>query len=165
MSAPTLARCIVSDRVLDEIVNAANRMPDIQFHITGNLKHSRSNWTGSPPNNVRFTGWITETEYGELLRAADVVMCLTTHDHTMQRGAYEAMALGKPLITSNWGVLRETFNDGTIHVDNTADDIARSVREAVTNRTEMRHRMQNLARERRLVFQSNLNRLQNVLGQ
>ena len=152
------------DEPLDEVMKAAAKLPAVHFHVTGNLKHSRSTWTESPPGNVRFTGWVTDTEYAELLRAADVIMCLTTHDHTMQRGAYEAMALGKPLITSNWEILRETFSAGTIHVDNTADDITSAIAEAVANQAQMHSGMRELATRRLGIFQSNLNRLQEILS-
>lgn len=151
------------DEPLDEVLKAAENLPDIQFHITGDLKHSRNKWTVSPPDNVQFTGWLSERDYAALLRSANVVICLTTQDHTMQRGAYEAMALEKPLITSNWGVLRETFYQGTLHVDNTANQITEAVRHTVNNHSEMQRKMRRLAEERRAVFQQNLQLLRDTL--
>jgi hypothetical protein len=50
-------------------------------------------------------------------------MVLTRQDHTMQLGGYEAIAVEKPLITSNWNVLKQYFFKGTLHTDNTPDDI------------------------------------------
>jgi len=64
--------------------------------------------------------------YG-LLEAAQVVMSLTTENHTIQSGASEALWLGRPIITSDWPLLREYFNKGTIHVDNTAQSIYQAV--------------------------------------
>ena len=90
-------------------------------------------------------------------------MCLTTHDHTMQRGAYEAMVLEKPLITSDWNVLRETFYRGTIHVDNTAEEIAKAVRQAMKNQTDMKKNMRCLNMERRTIFQNKLQILRESL--
>lgn len=148
------------DEPLDEILSAAKALPTVKFHITGNLQHSRNVCLQSPPSNARFTGWISDDSYADLLRSANVVMCLTTHDHTMQRGAYEAMALEKPLITSDWGLLREIFHDGTIHVDNSADAIAQAVTRALTERETMEVGMRRLAQERSLVFKRNLELLQ-----
>jgi glycosyltransferase involved in cell wall biosynthesis len=153
------------DEPLDEILKAAKKLPEIEFHITGNLSHSRRELTESPPSNVRFTGWLSETDYAALLRTVDVVMCLTTHDHTMQRGAYEAMALGKPLITSDWCLLRETFNDGTIHVNNSADDIGRAITVAIENRSELSIGMGRLAGKRLHVFERNLQLLKDMFVQ
>ena len=116
------------------------------------------------PENARFTGWLTEEGYAGLLRACDAVMCLTTHDHTMQRGAYEAMALHKPLITSDWQILRSTFSNGTVHVDNSVAAICDGVRTVVENGPEMIEQMSNLAEERRKAFDENLMQLETQIS-
>jgi hypothetical protein len=54
-------------------------------------------------------------------------------DHTMQRGACEALSLGRPIITSDWPLLRSYFAAGTVHVDNTAPGIASGVRRLVSD--------------------------------
>jgi hypothetical protein len=36
--------------------------------------------------------------------------------------------LGKPIITSDWPVLRDYFNKGTVHVDNTSEGIQAGIR-------------------------------------
>jgi glycosyltransferase involved in cell wall biosynthesis len=91
---------------------------------------------------VRLTGFLDEPTYNALLAHADVVMCLTTRDHTMQNGAAEALYLGTPIITSDWPILREYFSRGTIHVDNSAEAIAEAVRrmqqDGSTYRSEVR---------------------------
>lgn len=152
------------DEPLDEILLAASLMPNVQFHITGNLKHSRNQWSESSPPNAHFTGWISEESYAALLRSVDVVMCLTTHDHTMQRGAYEAMALKKPLITSDWRLLRDTFHEGTIHVDNTAHTIAAAVERAIANISEMSRAMRHLGQHRHSIFRRNLQLLRETVN-
>ena len=53
------------------------------------------------PDNVRLTGFLPDSDYVGLILASDAVIALTTMDHTMQRGAYEAVYLGRPVITSN----------------------------------------------------------------
>ena len=52
---------------------------------------------------------------------------LATRDHTMLRGAYEAVYYGTSIIISDWPILRETFDDGTIHVDNRVPTIVEAV--------------------------------------
>jgi glycosyltransferase involved in cell wall biosynthesis len=59
-------------------------------------------------------------------------MTLTTRDHTMLRAAYEAVYQGTPVIVSNWTLLREAFDEGALHVDNTAAGIADAVRSVVS---------------------------------
>ena len=54
-------------------------------------------------------------------------MTLTTRDHTMLRGAYEAIYQGTPVIVSDWALLRESFPEGAAHVENTAKAIVRGI--------------------------------------
>jgi glycosyltransferase involved in cell wall biosynthesis len=78
---------------------------------------------------VKFTGFLPDEEYLGLLRGVQAIMVLTTNNHTMQRGACEAVSLGKPIITSDWPVLRSYFNKGTIHVDNSYHGIKEGILE------------------------------------
>jgi glycosyltransferase involved in cell wall biosynthesis len=73
---------------------------------------------------VTFTGFLDPyREYPGLLRAADAIMVLTTRDYTLQLGGCEAVAAGKPLITSDWPYLREVFGNGTVYVSASAESI------------------------------------------
>ena len=65
------------------------------------------------PANVSFTGFISYAEYLGLLQDSTGVMVLTTRDNTMQRGAYEALSLAVPIITSDFKVLRDCFADAS----------------------------------------------------
>lgn len=152
------------DEPLNDILEAARRIPSVTFHITGNLKHSRHNELVSPPDNVRYTGWVTDEEYAALLRAADVVMCLTTSDHTMQRGGYEAMALGKPLVTSDWTVLRETFSAGTVYTNNTVENISSSVQSALDKQADLETQMLELSVKRKQIFMDKLEQLKTQIS-
>lgn len=151
------------DEPLEQVLAAAARLPEVQFHITGNPAHARRAGNISLPPNVRLTGWLSEADYAALLRSVDAVLCLTTQDHTMQRGAYEAMALGKPLITSHWGLLKETFSDGTLHVDNSAEEIARAVTRALAKKSILAAGMRRLASRRLAVFRDKLQRLHQII--
>jgi glycosyltransferase involved in cell wall biosynthesis len=80
-----------------------------------------------PPPNVTVTGFLEESRYGALLQSAGVVLALTTDDHTMQRGAWEAIYQGTPVIVSDFAILREAFDEGAIHVDNSPEAIAEAI--------------------------------------
>ena len=140
------------DEPLAEIIEAAKLVPDACFHVTGSPRHSRNRWRGTLPTNVRFTGWLSDEAYAALLRASNVIVCLTTHDHTMQRGGYEAMAIEKPLVTSDWPLLRETFSLGTLHVDNSPAAIAAAVNRARIEGSKLTEEMRRLRRERAAAF-------------
>lgn len=120
------------DEPLGAVLDAASLVPDVTFHVSG--RDDRVASLGRPiPANVRFTGFLEEDVYHGLLRGADAVMCLTTRNHTMQNGACEALSHATPIVTSDWPVLREYFSSGTAHVDNSAEGIARGVRQILTD--------------------------------
>jgi glycosyltransferase involved in cell wall biosynthesis len=117
------------DEPIAEILEASARLPEVQFYVTGKKERALPEILEHAPANVHFTGYLPDKTYYALLDAAQAVMCLTTRDHTMQRGACEALSLGKPIITSDWSLLREYFHKGTVYVPNTGEGIRLGVRE------------------------------------
>ena len=116
------------DEPLGEVVAAARELPDVRFRVTGDTRREDATIPSSLPPNVELTGFLPAAEYYGLVHGSDAAMVLTTRDHTMQRGACEALSLGTPIITSDWPVLRTYFSKGTVHVDNTAAGIRDGVR-------------------------------------
>lgn len=115
------------DEPLAEIFEAAAQLPNVTFKVTGNYRKLPSDLLNKKPGNIVFTGFVDRDAYFNLIAAASAVMVLTTRDNTMQRGAYEALSLSRPVITSNWPLLRETFAESAIYVDNTAQAIAEGI--------------------------------------
>jgi len=139
------------DEPVAAVVEAARRLPQMSFSFTGDPAYARKGFRESLPGNVRLTGFTPDDEYLALLRGADAILALTREDHTMQRGAYEAMALEKPLVTSDWGLLRQVFSRGTVHVDNTPQAIAGALETIRAQPDRFRSEMADLKRERRQV--------------
>ena len=117
------------DEPLSEVLEAARELEDVQFYVTGKRSSAPPKLFDEAPDNVHFTDYLPEESYYALLASSQAVMCLTTRDNTMQRGACEALWLGKPIITSNWTLLREYFHQGTVHVPNTSVGIRLGVME------------------------------------
>ncbi|HEY0872609.1 MAG TPA: glycosyltransferase [Vicinamibacterales bacterium] len=115
------------DEPVEALFAAAALLPDVHFFVTGNPKHLARELRISIPSNVTLTGFISTPAYGGLLKGADAVLTLTTRDHTMLRGAYEAIYQGTPVIISDWPVLREAFDEGAVHVGNDATAIAEGI--------------------------------------
>jgi glycosyltransferase involved in cell wall biosynthesis len=136
----TMVNSFSQDEPLEEMLEAAQSQPEVTFFVTGNPRARERRFHLNCPPNVIFTGFVDDQDYVGLLRASHAVMALTTQDHTMQRGACEALSLGKPIITSDWGLLKEFFYKGAVHVQNSAQ----AIREGVQ---EMRSQWQTLARE------------------
>jgi glycosyltransferase involved in cell wall biosynthesis len=121
------------DEPLDQVLAAAKNLPEVEFHITGKKKMAAPETLAQAPANVHFTDFLPDASYYGLLNAAQTVMCLTTRNHTMQRGACEALSLGKPIITSDWPLLQTYFHQGTVHVANTSEAIQQGVRQMQEN--------------------------------
>jgi glycosyltransferase involved in cell wall biosynthesis len=111
------------DEPIDDVIAAATSLKELDFYITGPKHRAKPELMAKTPPNVHYTDYLPSDDYYALLDSAQVVMCLTTRNHTMQRGACEALALGTPIITSDWPLLRNYFHQGTVHVDNTAGGI------------------------------------------
>jgi len=123
------------DEPLAEILDAATTMPEILFYITGDKSNAANHLLGKELNNVIFTGFLDYNDYISILQGVNAIVVLTKRNKTMLAGAYEALALEKPLITSDWPPLKRYFYKGTIHVDNSAKEIREGI-EIVRKRAE-----------------------------
>lgn len=121
--------CVTSfgeDEPIEAIVEAARRLPDVTFYMTGNPARV-AHRLAAKPGNLVLTGFLDVPRYGELIQNADVVLALTTANHTMLRGAYEAIYQGTPVIVSDFPILRAAFSEGALHVDNSPQSIVEAV--------------------------------------
>ena len=144
----TLVATFTPDEPIDVFFRAAAQLPEVSFHVTGDYRRASPRVLKAKPDNVRLAGFLPDSEYVGLLLASDAVMALTTRDHTMQRGAYEALYLGKPIITSDFDLLRRHFSKGSVHVKITAESIAAGVRRMRENLPRFQTEIEELRRER-----------------
>jgi glycosyltransferase involved in cell wall biosynthesis len=127
------------DEPVEEILEAAKNIPDCDFYVTGRISRASPEIIKNKPNNVLLTDFLSEPAYIGLLNKVDAIMVLTKRDLTMVCGAYESIAVEKPLITSDWPVLRNYFSQGTLYVDNTPASIVKAVQEVKLRKAELRN--------------------------
>jgi len=152
------------DEPVLEVFEAARQLPDVLFYVTGNDKRAGDDVRRARPDNVILTGYLSNDAYRGLIRGASALMALTTRNHTMQRGGSEAVTVGRPLITSDWPMLRETFSRGTVHVDNTAEGIRRGIEEVRANLDRYREEMRQLKEERQSRWEESRRNIEAALG-
>ena len=116
-----------ADEPIEALIEVARARPDVKFAITGTPAPALRAAIDPVPPNVRLTGFVSDEEYFELLGSSAAVCCLTLNDNTMQMGGYEALAKGLPLITSDFGLLRDYFGDAAEYAEPTADSIAAAI--------------------------------------
>ena len=151
------------DEPLSEVMMAAQSLREVVLYVTGDASRMGRRLRPDSPTNIRFTGYLPDESYYALMAASDAVMCLTTRDHTMQRGACEALSLGKPIITSRWPLLEGYFSRGTVHVDNTANGIRDGVREMVRHHSRYKAEIEQLQIEQRHEWESVVTTLVSLL--
>lgn len=104
-----------SDEPIDVVIGAAQLLGnDATIHVTGDSARARAGVIDSAPENVKFTGFLTDDAYLSLLGSCDVVLTLTTQDHTIQCGAYEAVAAVKPLVFADHPEMTAYFYKGSV---------------------------------------------------
>jgi hypothetical protein len=134
---------------LREILNAASELTGVtKFYITGDYSKTNKSLLATKTDNAIVTGFLPLQEYAALLRHVDAIIDLTTDQATMLAGAYEAVALEKPLITTYNSPLRRYFNRGTLHVNNSTSEIKEAITLARERKTQLQREMHELKLER-----------------
>jgi glycosyltransferase involved in cell wall biosynthesis len=154
-----------ADEPLTEILSAAADLEGVQFHVTGKKSRAGDNFPKNHPANVKFTDFLPNETYYALLAGSQAIMCLTTRNHTMQRGACEALSLGKPIITSKWPLLETYFNMGTVHVDNSINGIRQGVKEMQREYGRYQTEIKELQKEQQQEWQTKIALLTNLIQQ
>jgi glycosyltransferase involved in cell wall biosynthesis len=145
LSAPDVARPITDsmtvlficswaeDEPVEGVLEACSELVaaghSVKVKVTGRPKHSRG--LERLPANVELTGYLSHDDFVAALANCDLVMDLTTRDDCMVCGAYEGLALGKPLLLSANEPTMDWFCKGAVFTSNGADDIARVLVEAL----------------------------------
>lgn len=122
------------DEPFANVIQTARRLKGsgICIHITGDVKKADPSIRNEQIDSIKFTGFIPDEMYPAYLRSADAVMVLTTADHCMLCGCYEAVSLERPLITSRTRVLQDYFS-GALFVEDDSDQIYNAIVEVLDN--------------------------------
>jgi glycosyltransferase involved in cell wall biosynthesis len=124
------------DEPVGEVVEAARRLSDVEFVITGDPRKCPANVRATAPPNARFVGFLKEADYIRALFDADAVLALSTESTSVMRTAHEAVWAERPLVISDWPNLRALFPHA-VHVSNSGASIAAGVQSAIERRSEL----------------------------
>lgn len=152
-----------SDEPIAAVLEAARHLPEVSFAITGDVHRLQPMLCAACPPNVRLTGWLNDADYGALLRAARVLVALTTRDHTTLCGAWEALYAGQPLVTSDWPVLRGAFPQGAVFTGASAHEITAAIHLALAQEDSLRAAMQTLAARKRQTWATSIVQLRQLI--
>ena len=154
-----------ADEPYADVLEAARRLPhDITVFVTGNYRKRGLDPAMLPPH-VRLTGYLSEHDYVNLMASASVVMDLTSREDCLVCGAYEALALGKPMILSDTKANREYFSSGVVYTRHDPDALQASMCEAIERRQELAREVAGLRTRRSEEWEVNMTRLRQRLGE
>jgi glycosyltransferase involved in cell wall biosynthesis len=124
------------DEPIAAIMEAAAALPDVRFAISGPVARFRE--TGAAvPSNVRLTGFLPDPAYWSLLAQAAVILDLTLKSDCLVCGAYEGLALAKPLVLSDNPASRELFGPAAVLTGSSPEAIASALRKALAEREQL----------------------------
>lgn len=125
-----------TDEPYHELLQAARLLPeDIVIYVTGKYRGKIDE--RSVPNNVKLLGFISDEDFWALLSSVDFIIDLTLRENCLVCGAYEAVALEKPLVLSDTKALREYFNQGCIYVSPSKESIFYGIMKAIEQRDSL----------------------------
>lgn len=142
------------DEPIEEIFEAAAMLPDVEFYMTGNYRKAKKMLLKKAPPNIKFQGFLSREDYLSLLCSTNGVMALTTRDFTMQMGAYEALSLERPIITSDWQILRNSFGPAALYTNNKPESIKHCISELIRNQDKLLIAAREQKIKRRKYFES-----------
>jgi len=155
-----LISTFAGDEPFDVVVDAMRKMgSDIHLYVTGNPSKLPVEVRQSLPSNMTLTGFLDEDDYWSTLASADAVMDLTTMKNCLVCGAYEAVAVQRPLLLSRNDASVELFSDFAVFTENTVKGLTEAL-SALWNQHQDIH---DAMADSRLRFEEKWNRRANEL--
>ncbi len=138
-----------------EIIKAAKLLSDdIMISFTGKYNNKVDN--DMVPDNVELLGYISDEDYWILLNSSDLIVDLTLRENCLVCGAYEGIALNKPMVISNTNALKTYFFKGCTYVDPDYVSIASGIDKALMNLDRLKNEISELKEELNRNWMTNL---------
>ena len=125
------------DEPIAEIFAAARLLPQVTFYFSGSPKPVVAKLLAQKPENVVLTGFLPDSVYSGLLKNVNGLVVLTKEPNILNCGAYEALAVAKPAVLSDWPQIRRCFTHGFIYVTNTPEAIAQGIKQMLSKQVEL----------------------------
>lgn len=128
-----------ADEPIKEIIEAARMLgDDYHLSITGRETKLPAEQRASLPANVKQTGFLPEEAYWELMRDSHIVLDLTLKPNCLVCGAYESLALMRPMVlTGNPATVDLFSNVALFPGEHDANSIAECLRRSRTQLAEL----------------------------
>ncbi len=146
-----------------EAFAAAALLPDVDFRFTGDPRLVAAEVRAHASGNTVLTGYLAYPRFlGELV-ASDVVAVFSTDPRIMNRAAFEAVGLGRPLVLSNLPAVKTRFASAAVFCDNDPRDMAAAIANAIARKDELGRLSGALQEQLRAQRRDAVERLQAIL--
>jgi len=100
------------EKGINEFIEAANQLPDIPFIIAGRVDKKCKHLPNSTPPNIEWKGFVTGTELDKLFLNSRIIVIPSKWYEGFPNVITRAMTHGKPVITSDIGVMSSIIDHG-----------------------------------------------------
>ncbi len=125
-------------------IEAARLMPDVEVRFTGDASRIPAALRSRAPANATFTGYLAYPTFLGELQAAHAVAAFSTDPQIMNRAAFEAVGLGRPLVLSDLPGLRARFGGAALFCRNEPVAMADALRQALRDRDRLSRQSERL---------------------
>jgi glycosyltransferase involved in cell wall biosynthesis len=147
-----------------EVVEAARLLPDVEFRFTGDAALLPPGVVAGAPANAVFTGYLPYPAFLGELQAATLVGVFSTDPQIMNRAAFEAVGLGRPMVLSDLAGLRSRFGTAALFCANDPGAIAEAVARGLEDQGELTRRSVALQVRLRAQRDGAVARLQSIIA-
>jgi hypothetical protein len=132
-----------ADEPIAEIIEAARLLGDeYHFSITGRETKLPAEQRARLPANVRQTGFLPEEAYWELMRDSHIVLDLTLKPNCLVCGAYESLAVLRPMVLTGNPATVDLFGNVALFPDeHDANSIAECLRRSRAQLAQLNERI------------------------
>ena len=150
------------DEPYQEVIKAASNLNKKFFiYFTGNFNGKIN--PSIIPGNIKLLGFIPDDKYWALLSAVDIVMDLTTREGCLVCGAYEAIALNKPIILSDTNAQKTYFRKGCVFVSTAPESIVAGINQTVKSIEKLKKEIKVLKKSLNDDWQDRILQLKNII--
>jgi glycosyltransferase involved in cell wall biosynthesis len=148
-----------------ETIGAAAALRELEVRVTGDPARVPAALRDQAAPNVVLTGYLAYPKFLGEMRAAAVVAALSNDPQVMNRAAFEAVALERPLVLSDHDGLRKRFGKAALFTANEPEAIAATIRAALARQKELEARSHALRVELEEAHERAMGVLRNSLDQ
>lgn len=152
------------DEPFEEIFSVVEKLdPEIFVYVTGNYQKYSKEILNNFPDNLVFTGFMPDTIYWNYLYSCDLAIDLTTRENCLVCGAYEALAVGTPLILSDTKALRTFFYKGVVFAENMSGPIYNAICDGLSLKDKLKNEIIELKNELENNWEKDAKSFQNLI--